>query len=337
MMQKERHNRTNVSFLGHDAFGTYEDFNGIRRYSLHSAITEATAKGVAPRGSLVQTDNPTGRESLWIVGATTLERIGGDSEDVQGTASSGYYAFLKAPIANDARVFNGISFSWKTTPAGATEAQVVTETSSPNNTLLGENLANMVTKLNASANGAISGATYSTNATSAKQKNGTRILVTYDTDGTVGDAYTLDTANDALSTRSGATLSGGINADAGSKALRLNVTQSTTATPTVAQTVTNELGGAAPTLGRTSAGIYTITKVGAFPANKTFLPPAAVIVNGVSPFTTVLAALERTSDDVLTLRVLEVTYTAANNVGIAVKEISAMNVPLVPIQVIVAN
>jgi hypothetical protein len=333
----ERHNRTNLSTLGHDAFGNYEDFNGIRRYSISTPITEATSRGVAPHGSLVQTTNPIGRESLWMVGASNLERLGGVTADLEGVAATGAYTFLKAPVANDARTFNGVAFSWKATPTTAVQAQLVTEASSPNNTILGENLANMVAKLNASVDGAVSVATYSTNQTSTKKKDGTKIIVTYDTEGIAGNAYTLDSADDTLSTRSGATLSGGVATIAGYSNVALNITQATTDAPTVAGLIANEGGGDLPVIARTSAGIYTFTKTGAFPANKTFLPPAAVIVNGLSPFSIVTAALERTSNDVLTLRVLETVYTAANNITIGVKEISAMIVPVVPIHIIIGN
>lgn len=54
-------NRNNILKLAHDAVGNYMDFNGLRTYSLTTAITTGvTSSGIAPAGSHARTTHATG-------------------------------------------------------------------------------------------------------------------------------------------------------------------------------------------------------------------------------------------------------------------------------------
>lgn len=347
MKRLKEQNWNNNWTIGHDGVGNYVSKNGIREYTLITALTDGlstTANGdTAPRGSTARTTHATGRDQIFVAGAATWEAvIGGSGGDIGGIAATGYYAFLSVPVDNSTRSFNGTAVSWQTVVADAdVEVEVVTALNGVdhdliNDTLLGVNLENMVDMLNASEDAGIEVATYSTNKTQPSYRNGTRIIVTHDTEGVAGNAFALGTANDALATRSAATLTGGVDATVGQKVYDAVWTQATTAAPTVAIDLKNELGGTAPVLARTNAGIYTMTKVGAFPAAKTVCKPSRTF-NSLSPFAVIDTIPERTSDDVITVRVTETVYTAANNITIAAKEISAITAPAVNVNVIVKN
>lgn len=205
----------NYSTPRHDAFGNYMDHNGIRTYTVTTPIRDGDTfdPDVVPYGAMARTTHQDGREQIFMatsVGDTWQSIF---NPEVGAVAAYGYYDFEGGDdiIAAVARLFNGTSFSWVVTPTTAVQAQLVTETETTGNTVLGENLYNMVQKLNASVVGGVSAATYSTNQT-AGGKDGTRINIVYDTPGVAGNAYTLGTANDAYGTRSGATLTGGTDA-----------------------------------------------------------------------------------------------------------------------------
>jgi hypothetical protein len=71
--------------MRHDGIGNYSDQNGVRAYSLTTALTHGlstTAGGsTAPRGSIARTSHATGRDSLFVAGATTWQEmaVGGAS------------------------------------------------------------------------------------------------------------------------------------------------------------------------------------------------------------------------------------------------------------------
>jgi len=88
-------------------------------------------------------------------------------------------------------------------------------------------------------------------------------------------------------------------------------TQATTAAPAIAYTLENgiDLFVSAPTLARTGTGVYTITKTGAFTANKTFAK--AVSSNAAARIFTVVY----TSADVITLNCFDAATPSAADSG----------------------
>jgi outer membrane lipoprotein-sorting protein len=88
-------------------------------------------------------------------------------------------------------------------------------------------------------------------------------------------------------------------------------TQATTAAPAIAYTLENEIEAfsSAPTIARTSAGIYTFTKTGAFTANKT---RAIVVSNHSAPR---VCNVVYTSADVITLNFSDVATPSAADSG----------------------
>lgn len=87
------------------------------------------------------------------------------------------------------------------------------------------------------------------------------------------------------------------------------ITQATTAAPAIGTTLVDgiEAFASAPALARTSAGIYTITKTGAFTANKTFVK--------VMPVTPIAVGVAYTSADVITLTFTDVATPSAADSG----------------------
>lgn len=125
---------------------------------------------------------------------------------VEAVAATGKYTVGVNPTANDTILFNGVTYTFKASSGAATEITLGTGASG-SDTNLGITIFNLITALNASANTALSGATYSDNHTSTN-KNATEARVTFDTAGTAGNTYTLGT-NTANIVRSAATLAGG--------------------------------------------------------------------------------------------------------------------------------
>lgn len=92
------------------------------------------------------------------------------------------------------------------------------------------------------------------------------------------------------------------------------ITQATTAAPAIGGTVFNLIAGlqSAPTLGRTGAGVYTITTAGtvaAFTAGKTFVKVTS------SKVTAVIPAVIYTSTSVITLQFFDAATPAAADSG----------------------
>jgi hypothetical protein len=104
--------------------------------------------------------------------------------------------------------------------------------------------------------------------------------------------------------------SGGVTpvADSPYKIYEAKFNQAGTAAPT-AEVRVNGLSGAI-VLGRTSAGLYTLTLASAFPTGKV-TPLVSLSENA----TAVIAKLGRTSDNVLTLRTFDIAGAAADLVG----------------------
>jgi hypothetical protein len=117
------------------------------------------------------------------------------SEAVFGTRAMGSYTFGANPSDTDTIIFNGVTFTFITGSSTATDIQI--------KGTLALTLVEAATVLNASVNGSVSVATYTSTAT--------KINVSYDAPGTGGNAYTLDTPTAGNVTRSGATLSGGVD------------------------------------------------------------------------------------------------------------------------------
>lgn len=111
-----------------------------------------------------------------------------------GTAATGRYTLAIKPSINDTLVFNGVTFTFVTSSGSAVQITI--------GATLATAIANALTMLNASVNAAITPATYSSSGAGI-------IDITYDTKGSLGNAYTLGTATGSNVTRSAATLTGG--------------------------------------------------------------------------------------------------------------------------------
>lgn len=111
-------------------------------------------------------------------------------------AASGSILFASNPADGDTVTLNGVVWTFKTTPTVAAQTQIQP-------TLAGT-LAQLAIDLNASVNASLTVATYSSNPTS--------LIVTYDTTGAGGNAYTLAAS---VATPSGATLTGGTTTGVG--------------------------------------------------------------------------------------------------------------------------
>lgn len=325
----------------HDGVGNYNDQNGIRYYSvtyaMHDGDSTTRGSSTAPRGSVLQTTHTNGRDYIFKAGVSIWEAIGGSGADtgsVAAVATIDFSDVAEDGIAVDNTVTaGGIAFTYKTAPSGVVQVQLATEDdiSNRNDTVLGINLFNMAAKLNASVNGAVTPATYSTDATDG-HKNAEKLYATVDTPGFAGNAFTFTTNVEDADAGVG-TAVGGVDAKAGFDTYRANLTQVTTGTPT-ASIQLNELGGAAPALARTSAGIYTLIKAGAFPVGRTFCKGGILQADAthlVSWFATL------TDADTITIKVMEQIPAAANTVTWAAKELSGVTPALLPIEIFVKH
>jgi hypothetical protein len=131
-----------------------------------------------------------------IVQHSTNDSVWADlAEVISGTRSTGGYTFALNPTNLDEIDFNGVTFTFITGSSTATDIQIKAS--------LALTMVEAAVVLNASVDADVALATYT--ATS----NG--ITVSFDEPGAAGDAYTLDTADGGNSTRTGATLAGGVD------------------------------------------------------------------------------------------------------------------------------
>jgi hypothetical protein len=110
--------------------------------------------------------------------------------------ASGTIPFTAQPAVNSTVTINGIVFTAKA--SGATGAQFNVGVD------LTATLANLATVLTASADPAVTPATYTSDTA--------KLAITYDTNGIAGNAFTLAASGTSNGTPSGATLTGGTNA-----------------------------------------------------------------------------------------------------------------------------
>lgn len=136
----------------------------------------------------------------------------------EAVAATGTYTIGVNPTEDDTIGFNGVEFTFKDSAVEPDEIEIGTGATG-DDTDLGITIDNVLTALNASVDADLSGATYSDNHT-ASNKDGTVITVTFDTAGTAGNAYTLDT-DTANIERSAATLAGGSAAGYATKSIEL--------------------------------------------------------------------------------------------------------------------
>ncbi len=131
-------------------------------------------------------------------GYTTPQTITGtDLSIVAGVKATQTIDFSGNVANNDTIIFNGHTITFKTSPVGSDEVAVGVS--------LAASLTSLEVLLNAHANALISVATYS--------EDGTTLTITYDTFGTVGNAYTVAEGVDSglVMTVNGATLTGGVD------------------------------------------------------------------------------------------------------------------------------
>ncbi len=123
-------------------------------------------------------------------------RLGAISDAITSVKAGGSISFSGQPSNNDTLVINGITYTFKTTATLATDIQI--------GGTLAETIGNLSDTLNASTNGAINVATYSS--------TGSTLAIEYDLSGTTGNGFTLDDSGTSVATASAATLTGGANA-----------------------------------------------------------------------------------------------------------------------------
>lgn len=115
--------------------------------------------------------------------------------DFASVKASGRYVFAANPADLSDVLINGVTFTFKDTPVGVNDIQ--------RGGTLAISIANAITALNASVNGAVTVATYATPSAA-----GGEILIVYDTGGTAGNGFSLGSSTGNIS-RSAATLTGG--------------------------------------------------------------------------------------------------------------------------------
>lgn len=108
--------------------------------------------------------------------------------------ASGTWTFASNPANNATIVINGVTFTFKTSAVTSTEVQI--------GATVADTITNFCSKLNASANGAITVATYVAGTSPT-------VVGTYDTTGVGGNAFTMATSSGGHVTVSGATFTGG--------------------------------------------------------------------------------------------------------------------------------
>lgn len=129
---------------------------------------------------------------LWLTG------LFGDPQSSDQVAATGTIAFLAQPDPGDTITINGVEFEFVDSSPSGNEIEI--------QGTLGGTVDQIVTVLNATANTSVDDATYS------KPTGTTILLITHDTVGQGGNAFTLAGSFDggaATATVSGATLTGG--------------------------------------------------------------------------------------------------------------------------------
>lgn len=207
--------------------GNFESDNGLRPGKLlfNAQVNNTTTNGTVnnngaatARGGLFHAHNQnTSANGITVILQHSTSGVGSWVNLATltfGSVSTGTYTLVANPADASTIVFNGITFTFLDTPSAPTDVQRGTGATG-SDTDLGISIDNLVTALNASANAALTGATYSDNHTSTN-KNATKIFVTFDTYGTGGNSYTLGT-NTGNVVRSAATLTGGTAAATGAQ------------------------------------------------------------------------------------------------------------------------
>lgn len=185
--------------------------SGIKfgRWLMHELVTEETETNASVNNS-ASSANGGHFQAHWhnddatgirvIVQHSTNDSVWVDLAEVKsGTQATGGYTFALNPSDTNTIEFNGVTFNFLDTV-------VDPETDVDIKATLALTMTELAVVLNASVDADVAAATYT--ATS----NG--IAVSFDNPGTPGNAYTLDTADGGNSTRTGATLSGGVDATA---------------------------------------------------------------------------------------------------------------------------
>lgn len=113
-----------------------------------------------------------------------------------GAKAGGYIYYAANPANLDTMTLNGVVWTWKNVPVNPTDLQIQAS--------VDLSVFFAITALNASVDPLMSVATYTAPQDGVSQT----IVITYDTTGTAGNAYTLAAS---AATRSGATLAGGAN------------------------------------------------------------------------------------------------------------------------------
>lgn len=121
--------------------------------------------------------------------------FGAAASDTQGAAASGSFTFSANPTNAQTIVVNGTTWTFKTSPAAATEVQI--------GSTLADTIRNLVVALNKSADANTAAASYLTDIAKSQ------ILVTSTSIGTGGNTFTLGAGTSGAAV-SGATLAGGV-------------------------------------------------------------------------------------------------------------------------------
>lgn len=190
--------------------GRFRANSGIRfgRWLMHELVTEETETNASVDNASSSTNGGYFQAHWYNDDATGIRIVCQHStnnsawtdlaEVIGGTRSTGGYTFALNPSDTNTIDFNGVTFNFLDTVVDPTTDIDIKAT-------LALTMVELASVLNASVDADVALATYTATATG--------ITVSYDEPGTIGDAYTLDTANGGNSTRTGATLSGGADTD----------------------------------------------------------------------------------------------------------------------------
>lgn len=149
------------------------------------------------------------------------------AESIYGTKATGGYTFALNPSDTNTIVFNGVTFNFLDTVVDpATDIDI--------KATLALTMVELAAVLNASVDADVALATYTATATG--------ITVRFDEPGVAGNAYMLDTANGGNSTRTGATLSGGVDIADDTASSSITIAKGTTVRRYL-RTVTHVYGG----------------------------------------------------------------------------------------------
>jgi hypothetical protein len=197
--------------------------SGLSQTTVQYSITTSTGSGFSGT-PIVQNGNLVG----FIIEDGGANYANADTITILtgGVAATGTYTFTGNPTVGQTIVLNGVTWTFETTISGASQTKIQAS--------LAATLAQLANDLASSNNNSLIVASYSITT-------GTVLNITYDTLGTVGNAYTLASGTYG-GVVSGATLSGGTNGTTSGATATLTVGAQTGTYPSVVSYYQQRLG-----------------------------------------------------------------------------------------------